>query len=191
MAMLNVSKVTLTATFIMSLAMPASAQILVLGTGAAQECYQSTKFGDQGRLSTIRQCETAFESPLSRDDRVATHVNMGILYMRRDDNKNAQKHYKKAIDIKPSMAEIYINYGASLIHIGDYEGAVNAINKAIELKTEKMPEALYNRSIAYNRLQNYKGAYYDLKEALMLKPEWPVALKALENYTVTKRPKSN
>ena len=89
------------------------------------------------------------------------------------------------------MAEIYINYGASLIHIGDYNGAVTAINKAIDLETVKMPEALYNRAIAYDRLENYKGAYKDLKQALVLKPEWPAALKVLENYTVTRAPKSN
>jgi len=54
-----------------------------------------------------------------------------------------------------------------------------------------MPEALYNRAIAYNRLNNYKGAYNDLKQALVLKPEWTAALKALESYTVTKQSKSN
>ena len=190
--MTTISKTALTSAFFMSLAMSASAQILVLGTGAAQECYQSTKFGDPGRGSAIRQCKAALdESTLSRNDTVATHVNTGILYMRRNDHEKAQSHYKKAIDIQPSLAEIYINYAASLIHSGNYEEAVKVINTAIELNTDKMPEALYNRSIAYNRLQNYKGAYNDLKEALMLKPEWPAALKALENYTVTTRPKSN
>ncbi len=184
-------KVTL-ASALMGLTIPASAQILVIGTGAAFECYNKTKLGDKGRASTIRLCEDALSKhDLSFKDRTSTHVNVGVLYMRRNDNENAQRHYKKAIELRPSMAEIYINYGASLIHVGDYDGAVEAINTAIDLKTEKMPEALYNRAIAYNRLNNYKGAYNDLKQALVLKPEWTAALKALESYTVTKQSKSN
>jgi len=128
-----------------------TAQILVIGTGAAFECYNKTKLGDKGRASTIRLCEDALSKhDLSFKDRTSTHVNVGVLYMRRNDNENAQRHYKKAIELRPSMAEIYINYGASLIHVDN-----------------------------------------DLKQALVLKPEWTAALKALESYTVTKQSKSN
>ena len=174
------------------MSMAASAQIVVGGTGAAHSCYQAAKFGNQGSLKTIRECKEALsEFHLSQKDTAATHVNIGVLYMRRGENENAPYHYKKAIDLRPKMAEIYINYGASVIHMGNYNEAVTAINKAIDLETVKMPEALYNRAIAYNRLENYKGAYKDLKQALVLKPEWPAAIQALENYTVTRAPKSN
>ena len=174
------------------LAVSASAQILVLGSGPAEQCYQSAKHGDQGSQSAIRNCEYALDNyDISQKDTAATHVNVGVLYMRRQDNKNAQKHYEEALRIRPAMAEIYINYGASLIQVGNFEEALTALNKSIELETIKMPEALYNRSIAYDRLGNFKEAYKDLKQALVVRPDWPLALKALDNYVVTRAPKSN
>jgi len=191
--MAYLSKFILASVFSLGIAASASAQIIIHGTGAARDCYLSTKAGNPGNMTTIRKCEEALSDKfnLSRRDEAATHVNIGVLYMRRGDNEEAQTHYKKAIDLRPETPEAYINYGASLIYTGNYNDAVTAINTAIDLKTEKMPEALFNRAIAYDRLENYKGAYKDLKQALVLKPEWPAALKALENYAVIKRPKSN
>ena len=96
--MANIFKVTLTTAFFMSAAMPAAAQIIVIGTGAAYDCYQSAKFEDPGRASAIRNCENALtESNLNRNDKVATHVNAGILYMRRGHHKKAQTHYKLSL----------------------------------------------------------------------------------------------
>ena len=180
--------------FILSALIPlaARAQIVVLGNGPAQACYLSAKTGNSGTQSAIRECEHALKNiVLSRKDEAATHTNLGILLMRKGDYKTAQIHYKRAIELRPKTAEAYINYGASLIYAEKYQDAISTLNTAIDLGTEKMPEALYNRSIAYNRVEDYKKAYKDLKQALLLKPEWPVALKALENYKVIRRSQTN
>jgi len=192
--MTYLSKLLVTCAATFSLTTTASAQIFVGGNGAAQQCYMSTKLGNPGRISAIRKCEEALKNidlNLNRKNEAATHVNLGILLMRKGDNEKAQVHYKRAIELRPKAAEVYINYAASLIYTGEYQNAITTVNTAIDLGTEKMPEALFNRAMAYNRLQNYRGAYKDLKQALVLKPEWPVALKALENYTVTTRAKTN
>ncbi len=189
--MTQISKILLATVFSLGMSVSASAQIIVQGNGAARDCYMSAKMGDRGQLGTIRTCRSALLDELSTRDLAATHINLGVLYMRRGDNADAQTHYKKAIDLRPSTSEAYINYGASLIYTGNYQEAINAINKAIELKTVKMPEALFNRAMAYDGLENYKGAYKDLKQALVLKPEWPAALNAIDNYTVTTRSKQN
>lgn len=180
--------------FILSTSIPlaASAQIVVHGNGPAQACYLSAKTGNSGTQSAIRECEHALKNiVLNRKDEAATHTNLGVLLMRKGDNQKAQIHYKRAIELRPQTAEAYINYGASLIYAEEYQDAISALNTAIDLGTEKMPEALFNRSVAYNRVEDYKRAYRDLKEALLLKPEWPIALKALENYQVTRRPQTN
>ena len=180
--------------FILSSLIPlaASAQIVVLGNGPAHACYLSAKTGNSGTQSAIRECEHALKNiVLSRKDETATHINLGILLMRKGDYQTAQIYYKRAIELRPKTPEAYINYGASLIYTEDYQSAIAALNTAIELGTEKMPEALFNRSMAYNRVEDYKSAYKDLQQALVLKPEWPVALKALDNYQVTKRSKTN
>lgn len=168
----------------------ASAQIVVQNGGAAQDCYMSTKAGNLGRIGAIRKCETALSESLTNKDLAATHVNLGVLLMRKGDYAKAQTQYARAIEMRPKLSEAYINHAASLVYTGNYTAAVTAINTAIELGTEKMPEALYNRAIAYDRLQNYKGAYKDLKQALVLRPDWAPAVSLLSGYQVTSRAKS-
>jgi len=175
-----------------SMTVAASAQVFVHGNGLAQACYMSAKTGNPGHKSAIRECENALQNvSLTRKDEAATHINLGVLLMRRGDNSEAQSHYQKAIELRPKTPEAYINHGASLIYTGDYHEAISAINTAIDLGTEKLPEALFNRAMAYDGVQDYTRAYKDLKQALTLKPDWPVALKALDNYQVTTRAQTN
>jgi len=163
----------------------AFAQSLVIGDGGAQECYYSVKHGDPGRTSTIKKCKLALRDPhLSKQDEAATHVNLGILLMRDNKYDDARAQYKKAIEMQPKLSEAYINYAANLIYIGDFEEAVMASNKGIELGTKKMPEALFNRAMAYDHLKQYNKAYGDLKKALELRPDWKPALRAIGNYEV-------
>lgn len=172
------------------LAGTATAQMTVIGGGAAKDCYYSVKHGDNGRIGTIRSCEAALdEINLKLKDRAATHVNVGILYMRRKNYEKSETHFNKALKMADNLAEIHINLSANYIYTGRYEEALAAANKAIEIGTDKMPETLFNRAMAYDHLKRYNEAYNDLKKALELKPEWPVALNALDSYEVVPAPK--
>lgn len=189
--MTKLTKLLLVSIFSFSTAAIASAQVVINGTGMAHDCYLSAKTGNSGSITAIRTCKEALaESFLRRRDEAATHINLGILLMRKGDNTQAQIHFEKAIALRPQTPEAYINYGASLIYTGKYQAAIQAINTAIELDTKKMPEALFNRAVAYDRLENYKGAYNDLKQALVLRPDWEPALALLSGYQVTTRAKS-
>jgi len=190
--MTRVSKFFLAALFVFAMPSTTSAQVFVGGGGAAHQCYLSAKLGNPGRIGAIRKCEEALDNiNINHKNKAATHTNLGVLLMRKGENEKAQTHYKHAIKLRPKTAETYINYGASLIYTGEYQDAITALNKAIDFGTEKMPEALFNRAMAYDRQQNYKSAYKDLKQALVLRPEWPIAQRAIENYTVTSSPKTN
>lgn len=188
--MTKISKLLIVSIFSLSVTATSSAQIIVQNGGAAQDCYMSTKSGNSGRIGAIKTCQAALSEFLPAKDMAATHVNLGVLLMRKGDYTEAQTHYAKAIEIRPTLAEAHINYAASLIYTADYSAAVTSIDKAIEIGTEKMPEALYNRAVAYDRLENYKGAYKDLKQALVLHPDWEPALALLSGYQVTTRAKS-
>lgn len=189
------TKFTLGVGFILGLAFccgsAAFAQSLVIGDGGAQECYYSVKHGDPGRTSTIKSCKVALRDPhLSKKDEAATHVNLGILLMRSKDYDDARAQYKRAIEMQPKLSEAYINYAANLIYLGDFEEAITASNKGIDLDTKKMPEALFNRAMAYDNLRQYNEAYADLKKALTLRPGWKPALRAIDNYEVAPKPPS-
>lgn len=173
-----------------SLAQSANAQMVVMGNGAAKDCYYSVKHGDPGRFGTIKTCEFALEETnLKRKDRAATHVNVGILYMRRKNYDKSEEHFERALKLSDEIAEIHINLSANYIYTGRYQEALIAANKAIEIGTDKMPETLFNRAMAYDHLERYNEAYNDLKKALELRPDWPPALNAIDNYEVVPAPK--
>ncbi len=168
----------------------ASAQSLVVGDGGAQECYYSVKHGDPGRASTIKNCKKALRDPnLSMKDEAATHVNLGILLMRTKNFEAARDQYEKALAMRSDLPEAHINYAANLIYLGDYSQAVKSATTSIELGTKKMPEALFNRAMAYDNLKQYNEAYADLKKALNLRPNWKPALSAIANYEVAPQTK--
>lgn len=70
--------------------------------------------------------------------------------------------------------ETYINYAAYLSASGDYEGAVEACTEAIALD-DSVPEAYFNRGIAYARLKRYEDALEDLSRAIELNPDFVAA----------------
>lgn len=171
------------------LAQGATAQMLVMGHGAAKDCYNSVKHGDSGRRTTIRNCEAALDDvSLRRKDRAATHINVGILYMRNKSYDKASKHYDKALKMSPDVPEVHINLSANYIYTGRYDEAIAAVNTAIGLGTDRMPEALFNRAMAYDHQERFDAAYRDLKKALEYRPDWQPALNALDNYEVVPNP---
>ncbi len=168
----------------------AIAQSIVMGDGSAKLCYYSVKHGDPGRMSTVKTCKDALKDfHISPKDKAATHVNLGILQMRSGKYKQARKNYAAAISMSPNLPEAYINKSAALIYMGEHKAALTAAHRAIELKTTKMPEALYNRAMAYDHLKDYTKAYADLKHALVLRPDWAPALSAINNYEITPTPR--
>ena len=177
----------LTVTFCFSA--PAYAQVVVNGGGAAKDCYDKTKRNDPGRKSTLNICKKALlDFSLTPDNKAATHINTAILYMRSGNYVEANGHYQKAITLRPKISEAYISLAANYIYQGEFEAAIKAVNIGIDLGTEKMPEALYNRAIAYDNLENYSAAYKDLKQVLALRPDWDAAIRAIDNYEVTAAP---
>ncbi len=178
------------AALLLSLPVAASAQIMVVGSGDAENCYKLTRDGNPGTPEAIQTCRAALEIGLLQKDQAATHINTGILYMRSGDYEESRGHYESAIDLAPELPEAYINYGAALIYMYETDDAIAALTKAIALSQTKtagkLPEALFNRSIAYDRNQDYKAAYLDLHRALELRPDWPPALAAIKRYNVKK-----
>jgi Tfp pilus assembly protein PilF len=170
-----------------SFASVAQAQLVVQGKGDAVLCFEYSARGNTGSRSAIETCTDALTQALSKKDRAATFVNRGILLMRKGDQKRASKDYQSAIDINSELTEAYVNYGASLIRQGEFDAALEKLNIALnDTKSRTRPEALYNRAIILDRQENYKAAYYDLKEALTLRPAWAPALDLIDRYEVRK-----
>lgn len=174
---------TLSATALASTA--AQAQLVVIGQGQAAICYQKASLGDQGSTSSIQTCTNALKQPNSTKDIAATYVNRGILHMRKGDQVKAAADYREALERMPQLTEAHINLAASLIRQEKFEEAIVSLNTALEDEAQqRRPEALYNRAIARDWLGDYRGAYFDLKAALKIKPDWKPALDLISGYDV-------
>jgi len=182
---MNYLRALLTTSLFLAASSTASAQMLVIGQGAAAKCYQYAKIGNVGSKRAIETCDTAFNDLLSYKNKTATHVNRGILLMRAGEYDAAARDYERALEMKPDMTAAYVNYGANLIQQGRDDEAMTALNTALaDADSPTRPEALYNRAVLHDRAENYKAAYQDLKMALELRPDWPLAETLIARYTV-------
>ena len=167
------------------LAMPTSGQAIVLGGGLAKDCYEAVKAGSERVHQTEQTCTRALElEAMTRTNRAATYVNRGILKMRAERYDQAQSDYDRALAISPELGAAYLNRGAALIHQKRFEEALVALNRAIELGTEEMFAAHYNRAIAKERTGDVEGAYYDFLRSSELKPEWELVKRQLERFSI-------
>ncbi len=172
--------------FFAATALPAQAQVFVAGNGQAQACFMSAKTGDQGSSSAIRTCTEALDDMMTRSDRAATYVNRGVLHMRSGDYERADRDLAEALTIDGTLSEAYINRGAVLFYLGNDDAALSALNTAIAAGTDKEAIARFNRALVHERMGDAKSAYYDLKRAVELEPEWGQAQDSLSRFVVTK-----
>ncbi len=85
------------------------------------------------------------------------------------DAREAETHFRRAIELAPNYPETRANFGQFLLRHGRLEEAVTILRSALDLLPE-MPGALQNLGIALRRLNRYKAATSALRRALELDP---------------------
>lgn len=171
-----------------TVALPASASIIVLGNSAARSCYEAA--ADLGGLPSrdaMTRCDDALEqSNLDQHDLVATHVNRGILRMRRGNADEALADFEAAIAINPSHPEAYLNRGSLMLRRDAAADAATMFTRAIERNTRRPELAYFGRGIANETLGNVRAAYSDYRRASELQPEWAPPREELTRFRVTR-----
>ena len=174
------------AIFMCALAAPfASAQVTVIGGGMARECFESAKHAWVSPSEGEKICTRALNyETLNVSNRAATYTNRGVFRMRDGDYDKALADYATAKELRPELGEIYLNEGAALIFKQDFSSALDSLNTAIELESDDLHAAYYNRAIAREKLKDFQGAYADFKMALELKPDWEMAEWQVSRFIV-------
>lgn len=168
-------------------ALPASAQMIVLGQGLSRACFEAASFGKNVSKTEIDTCSKALsEQTISSEKRLATYVNRGILYMRDGQYDRAIKDYDTAIKMNDTLGSPHLNKGAALIYKEQYDEAMKSLNTAINLNSADLHAAYFNRALIYERKGNLTAAYYDLKKAIELKPDFQPAIDQVDRYIVEK-----
>jgi len=180
-----VHRVVITA-IIIALAPAASAQVTVLGGGLARECYQAAKF-NTGRLSDAEAiCTRALQQEmLNTTNRAATFTNRGVLRMRQGKLDSALSDYAASKRILPDEGATWLNEGAAYILQQDYEAARVSLERAIELESNDLYAAYYNRAIVREYFGDIEGAYYDFLKSQELNPDFAQTEAQLARFQLT------
>jgi tetratricopeptide (TPR) repeat protein len=154
-------------------AAPASAAVVVLGNSDARMCYEAADSPMTPAARDIRRCDEALlREALSSYEVVATHVNRGILRLRRGMIDAAIVDFDRAIALDPNQPEAYLNKGAALLRRDNAAEAMNLFTIALERNTTRPAIAHYGRAIANETLGNLSAAYRDYTAASRIDPEW-------------------
>jgi tetratricopeptide (TPR) repeat protein len=163
---------------------PAAASVQTMGGGYAKSCYAAAESHFVSKQG-IDDCNLALaEEALPVQDRVATLVNRGILYLRRHDVARADADFDAALEIDPNQAEAWLNKAIARARFGKSTDALPMLNKAFEHGTRKPAVAYFVRAMAYEERGNYPAAYRDLQRAHQLDPNWAEPTIELKRYKV-------
>lgn len=102
------------AAVLVSASAAASQSITTIGSGAAEACYEAAR-EQRASQTALGECDQAIGGVLLSSDRVATHVNRGILHALKKDYSKALSDYDQAITLDPDEPEAFLNKGLLLL----------------------------------------------------------------------------
>ena len=115
---------------------------------------------------------------------VATHVNRGILRLRRGLIDEAISDFDAAMALDPNQPEAYLNKGAALMQRQNASEAAQLFTVALEHNTQRPAVAHYGRAMANEELGNVREAYHDYQMASQLAPDWAAPRADLQRFRV-------
>ena len=102
------------------------------------------------------------------------HINIGVIYVKLDKLKDAEKYFLKAIKLKPDYELAYFNLGTTQDKLKKTKEAENNFKTAIKINPNYI-EAYSNLGNLYIGTNNLNGAETYLKKAINLRPDFSEA----------------
>lgn len=166
---------------------PAWAGSVSIGNSTARDCYEAAISRSTDRNS-FYHCNLALDQEgLNAQDRAATLVNRGVLYLRGRNYRSAGRDFNAALKTDENNAEAWLNLAIASLQQGGGGDTLPMIDKSIALNTARPALAYYSRSIAHERAGNVRAAYNDLRRAQELAPDWRAPAEDLKRYQVRRR----
>jgi Tfp pilus assembly protein PilF len=161
-----------------------AASVIAVGGGYASACYAAAESQEIGPDS-LDVCDRALEEEaLTYDDRVATHVNRGIVFLRRGSLVSAQADFDRALKLDPNEPEAWLNKAILVARHGNGRDALPLVTKALEKGTRRPAVAYFVRAMAYEASGNAGAAYQDFKRARSLAPDWREPVAELARFQI-------
>ncbi len=177
----------LLAAAVLAIPLPTAAGVTVIGSGNARMCYLSAESKLPPSGLDIRRCNEALIEERANDTiMVATHVNRGILRLRRGDTSGAMADFDAATALDPEEPEAYLNRASALLRQEQVAPAIEQFDTAIAKNTRRPALAYYGRAVAHEEAGNIPAAYRDYMRASQLAPTWEVPRVELTRFRVVR-----
>jgi class 3 adenylate cyclase/TolB-like protein/Flp pilus assembly protein TadD len=130
-------------------------------------------FSTASKNEIVNEVRTALEAAKALDPELADiYTSEGALKFYYDwDWEGAIASYKKALELDPGNATIYIRYSTTLADLGRYKEALPLADKAVELDPVSI-SSLHNLGWVNLLAGNYKKSTEAFGKALELHPTW-------------------
>lgn len=167
-------------------AVPATASVVIVGSTSARVCYEAADGSGRPNIDELSQCDRALhQEPLTRYETAATHVNRGIVLIRRGRIEAGIGDFDRALKLDPEQPEAYLNKGIALLRQeGRAREALPLIETALAKGTRRPAAAYYSRAVAHEELGDVPAAYRDYRLASEADPEWRIPRVELARFTV-------
>lgn len=139
----------------------------------ANEKIVQALFSTATQKEIINEARTAIEAAKALDPNLPEiYTSEGALKFYYDwDWKGAVESYKKALELDPRNATIYIRYSATLADVGRYKEALPLADKAVELDPVSI-SSLHNLGWTNLVASNFQKSVNAFGKALELHPNW-------------------
>lgn len=171
------------------IAAPASvlASVVTIGSTNARMCFEAADSHRAPRADDFDRCALALAGAPTREERVATYVNRGLLHLRRGGLDEALADFDQALTIDPRQPEALLNKGAVAVRREDMSSAIQWFSGALEHRTRRPHLAYYGRAIAHEGLGNVRQAYADYRRASQAAPDWAPPQRDLRRFRLAGR----
>lgn len=134
--------------------------------------HQSIKLANEHyRLGDLPKAEQLCQEMLSRDSQCVQAIYLlGLIAYRKSRLDLALVHFRRVIDLRPSMAEAHNSLANGLRSKGLIQEAIAAYQRAVGLK-EDFAEAFYNLGTALRETDCVEEAVKAFRKSLALQPE--------------------
>jgi tetratricopeptide (TPR) repeat protein len=139
----------------------------------ANEKIVQSLFSTASQKEIINEARTAIEAAKALDPNLPEiYTSEGALKFYYDwDWKGAVESYKKALELNPGNATIYIRYSSTLADVGRYKEALPLADKAVELYPVSI-SSLHNLGWTNLVASNFQKSADAFQKALDLHPTW-------------------
>ena len=159
------------AALVAALSVPASAGVVVLGSSNARLCYEAADSPMLPQARALRHCDEALlRDHLSEYEIVATHVNRGILQLRRNLVELASG-FRSRDRGRSGSARSLSQQGRGDDRRQDAASAVQLFTVAWS-QNSRPAIAHYGRAVANEQLGDLSAAYRDFRRASEMAPNW-------------------